>query len=154
MINRINRNIAGQVLRRFMSGEITNDEFDAQCPRNGDAAIQAIWTAVWMVYSDLYCHKLTGSHTPDAEIQAALERSLIFLGTDLEFEWPLPVISVGNVLAKLWRRLEGSLGGSPPPEAKSPRAITGDDDVWPFFRRADYERCVASRPKTSGVAHL
>src|SRR5207245_4192388 len=42
---------------------------------------------VWMLYSDLHRHKLTGKHEPNAETRALLERCVLFLETNLEFEW-------------------------------------------------------------------
>ena len=61
MIDQTQRDAARRVLRSFIDGEITNDDFEAQFPRNAeDPAIPAIKANVWMLYSDLRQHKLTG----------------------------------------------------------------------------------------------
>jgi len=91
MVDRIQRDAASRVLRSFIDGAITNGEFEAQFPRSEeDSALPAIKANVWMLYSDLHRHKLTGKHEPNAETRALLERCVLFLETNLEFEWPVP----------------------------------------------------------------
>jgi hypothetical protein len=137
MIDRTQRDAARRVLRSFIDGEITNDDFEAQFPRSAeDSAIPAIKANVWMLYSDLRQHKLTGKHAPNAENRAILERCALFLETGLEFEWPVPKISLSNMFANLWMRAKTRLGGSPASQTPS----EGDEDVWPFFRRKDYDK--------------
>ena len=140
MIDRTQRDAARRVLRSFIGGEITNDDFEAQFPRSvEDSAIPAIKANVWMLYSDLRQHKLTGKHTPNAENRAILERCVLFLETDLEFKWPVPKISLTNILTNLWSKVRL--------EKPAPQPSEGDEDVWPFFRRQDYDTYSASPAK-------
>ena len=130
MVDRIQRDAASRVLRSFIDGAITNDEFEAQFPRSEeDSALPAIKANVWMLYSDLHRHKLTGKHEPNAETRALLERCVLFLETNLEFEWPVPKIGLSNILPNLWLQAKARLGGSPSRE--TPQSREGDEDVWP-----------------------
>jgi hypothetical protein len=141
MVNRTQRDAAGRVLRSLVDGVITNDEFEAQFPRGKeDSALPAIKANVWMLYSDLHRHKLTGKHEPNAETRALLERCVLFLDTDLAFEWPVPQVSLSNIGKNLRSRVgrwlgmeeEGRQAG-----AKQDGLDGGDEDVWPFFREED-----------------
>src|ERR1700686_3109100 len=106
MMNRTQRDAAARVLRSFVDGAITNDEFEAQFPRGEeDSALPAIKANVWMLYSDLHRHKLTGKHEPNAEIRALLERCVLFLDTDLAFEWPVPKVTLSNIGKNLRSRV-------------------------------------------------
>jgi hypothetical protein len=90
-------------------------------------------TLAWGQFSDLRAHKLTGRHAPTPERRAFLERCVLFLKTDLEFEWPLPKPSLTRGLLEmvgLGRRFRAA-----DEECKS----KGDFEVWPFFRKSDYE---------------
>ena len=138
MIDQTQRDAARRVLRSFIDGEITNDDFEAQFPRNAeDPAIPAIKANVWMLYSDLRQHKLTGKHAPNAEYRAILERCVLFLETNLEFEWPVPKISLSNIFTNLWSHAKARLG------KPTSQPSEGDEDVWPFFRKQDYDKTAA-----------
>src|SRR5437667_4707124 len=124
MVDRIQRDAASRVLRSFMDGAITNGEFEAQFPRSEeDSALPAIKANVWMLYSDLHRHKLTGKHEPNAETRALLERCVLFLETNLEFEWPAPKIGLSNILPNLWLQAKARLGGSPSRERSHVREM-------------------------------
>ena len=138
MVDRRTRDSARGLLRNFIDCKLTNDEFHAQFPDSeNDAALRAIRSNVWMFYSDLHTHKLAGKHKPNAEVSALLGRCVLFLGSDFEFEWPVPKIGIANILPNLRRRLfrersanSGTLQFGPD---------SGDQTVWPFFRRRDYD---------------
>lgn len=150
MVDRIQRDIAGHILRSFINGAITNDEFEAQFPRSEeDSALPAIKANVWMLYSDLHRHKLTGKHEPDPETRVLLERCVFFLDTDLAFEWPVPQVSLSNIGKNLRSRVGRWLGMEEGLKtvAKQAGLGGGDEDVWPFFRRADYEVHAGTRSK-------
>jgi len=136
MIDRIQRDAARSLLRSFIEGAITNDEFDGRFPSvKHDSALEAIKANVWMLYSDLHCHRLTGEFAPNAATRDLLERCVLFLDSNLEFEWPVPKISLTNIFPKWLRR-------SALTETES---FGGDEEVWPFFRRSDYEFSVLKR---------
>jgi hypothetical protein len=141
MVDRTQRDAARRVLRSFVDGAITNDEFEAQFPRGKeDPALPAIKANLWMLYSDLHRHKLTGKHEPNAQTRAILERCVLFLETNLEFEWRVPKINLSNIGKNLRSRVGRWLWMEEGRQAWTEQAGSdGDEDVWPFFRRGDYE---------------
>jgi hypothetical protein len=140
MVDRSKRDSAREILRNFIDCKLTNDEFHASFPSSEhDSALRAIRTNVWMLYSDLHTHNLSGSHKPNAEARALLERCVLFLDSDFEFEWPVPKIGLANILPNLRRRFRET---SPDSETLQTEPDSGDHTVWPFFRRSDYDgRC-------------
>ena len=62
MVDRKARDEFAELLRHFIAGRITNDEFEDQVPLSSkDLAIVEIWwRAAWQFYGDLYQHTLTG----------------------------------------------------------------------------------------------
>ena len=59
MVNREKRQMAGQLIERFVSCEVTSDEFcDAFRVDKSDPALEAIYWNVWFFYSDTHRHKL------------------------------------------------------------------------------------------------
>ena len=82
MIDRASRDVAVKVLREFVSGKITNDEFVARFPRRDrgdDAALWGTFYFVWGLFSDLRVHKLIGRNAPTPDNRARLERCCLFL---------------------------------------------------------------------------
>src|SRR5580704_8451841 len=111
MVDRAKRDSAREILRNFIDCKITNDEFHTQFPGSEhDLALRAIRSNVWMLYSDLHTHKLSGKHKPNAETKALLERCVLFLDSGFEFEWPVPKISLTNILPNLRRRAREFMG--------------------------------------------
>ena len=89
MVDRNARDIAADVLRQFMEGSISNQEYERRYPRTkDDPALWEIWVQVWFFYSDVRTHKLTGKHALNKERQAFMERCILFLRSNAEFEWP------------------------------------------------------------------
>jgi hypothetical protein len=135
MVDRISRDVGATLLRDLIDGQITNDEFMSKFkfPKNTDQALRAILVFAWGQFSDLHVHKLTGHHAPTPERLAFLERCVLFLRTNLEFEWPVPKPS-------LRKRLLEMLGSRQVfHRSESEYMSKGDFEVWPFFRRSDYE---------------
>ena len=140
MVDRAKRDSARDVLRDFIDCKLTNDEFFVQFPRSeDDSALRGISSRVWMLYSDLHRHKLNGKHEPNTETRAMLDRCVLFLDSDLEFEWPVLRIGLVNVLSKLKTRTKQVMGLSPHSEEVRAGSKVGDEMVWPFFRRSDYK---------------
>jgi hypothetical protein len=134
MVDRHVRDIAANVLRQFMEGSISNEEYEQKYPRTkSDPALREIFLQIWFFYSDIEIHKLTGKYALNDECRALAERCILFLKSDVEFEWPpqkfgfrygiLRLLGFGRILKQRDQR-ETSIG---------------DHDVWPFFRHADYE---------------
>ena len=150
MIDRASRDALAELARHFVAGRITNDQLEGRLPNSNDCAIHEIWwNALWGLYDDFYEHRLVGRHYVPRDSRTDLARCILFLKTDLEYEWtPYPpepklltmLLSLATlgfanrVMARHWRQ-------------------QGDSSVWPFFREADY-RGALERPSVSRVRLL
>jgi hypothetical protein len=136
-------------LRRFRDGEITNDEFEDAylplCHQAEDRALRAIATAVWPSYSDLHEHKLPPL---DAEAKAFFDRCILFLRSDLPYEWERDILlgirGLGWITRRLSVILKRVLGTTP----KRLRLHPGPDSkadwsIWPFQNQQDISRIEA-----------
>src|SRR5437016_3123958 len=89
MVNRQKRDLVKQLIERFLSCEITNDDFNDTFPIDErDPALEAIYANLWPYYSDRYTHKLDQKHVLGSEARELFERCAAFLASDLEYEWP------------------------------------------------------------------
>jgi hypothetical protein len=127
------RRFGADLLRQFIAGEITNEQFHRNFPRSkSDAALNAIFRGAWVTYSDLREYRLVGKDAPSEKVRAILERCRLFLTTDLPFEWPEPKISMLSGILNLL-----SFGSIARRSAEQLRKL-GEVDYWPFFRKSDY----------------
>ena len=134
MLDRVARDRTAELLRHLASGRISNDEFEDALPlETADSAALAVQHAAWMLYSDLSEHKLTGKHALSAEAKKAVARSIVFLYSDLPYEWPR------HRCEGLVRLVAGlvSLGWIPRYFDERWKQ-SGDFNVWPFIRQEDY----------------
>ena len=135
MIDRDARKILSEQLRRLISGQITNDEFESVVlsVKTSDTGYWAVFEQAWQLYSDLSEHKIdTRSLPQDAE--EAINRSILFLHSGLEFEWPK------HPCTGFTRLLAGAISfGRLPQYYDEKWKAEGDYDVYPFFRRSDFE---------------
>jgi len=119
----------------FSQGSISNRDYERRFPKSkNDPALLAIYSNTWFSYSDTSEHTLSGKHALKEEQRATVERCILFLRSNLEFQWPVPKFRLRYALLRLLgfgRALEG--------QEKQEMSI-GDVDVWPFFRRAEYEQ--------------
>lgn len=137
MVDRMKRDVAAGVLRKFLDGAITNDEFERCFPtQDEDPGLSAIKTNIWTLYSDLYEHRLSGNHSPPADTRVFIERCILFLKSDLEFQWPVPRIRLSNLKNVIVEKARRLLGESVRVGADG---APNDEDVWPFFTKQDYE---------------
>jgi hypothetical protein len=148
MVNREARDQAATALRRFLDGATTNEEFDSEYAhvapvwkRGKDRAIAAVYGFAWNLYDDFTEHKLEGAWELDEPVKKIAERCVLFLRSDDEYEWKRSEfigIDWRRIFSRFlpwikWeedtlKRFEANLGE---PE--------GDAQVWPFYRREDYE---------------
>lgn len=163
--DRAARNRLAEAVRQLASGAITNDQFeDRYCALgNADHASDEIFEFAYSFYDDFYTHRLRGSHRPSRLQRRVWANCVLFLRTDIEYQWPrrakwiwckqsakteptqrLPwwkpdaaAIQFIPIVGWLWgkRARERS-------EAEADRLLrTGtrvDDRIWPFRRMADY----------------
>jgi hypothetical protein len=145
LIDRPARNSLVEALRALSSGAISNDEFERRLPlgRTGDPAIREIYSkGAWMLYSDLHEYRLTGKDKLDVAAKAEVARWVLFLKTELPYEWP--VLNAGQSLVMLLFCLL-TFGWANRLFASRFRAH-GDSAVWPFIRRTDYEAALHVPP--------
>jgi hypothetical protein len=135
VIDRRARDRLAEQLRHLAGGRITNDEFEDSLPGSHDRAVREVERAAWMLYSDLREHRLTGSDALPREVRRAIARSIVFLHSDLEYEWP-PHPCVG------FRRVVGTVlsFGLIPKYFDRRYKASGEFEAWPFIRSADLER--------------
>jgi hypothetical protein len=135
VIDRSARKKLSESLRHLVSGIYTNDKFDESVPlKSEDRAISGIFDFAWQLYSDLYTHKLTGKHKIHPVDKKTVARCLLFLKSDLEYEWPIlnDRITLGCLLSIL------SMGIIKDHRKKLSFEKHGDIDVWPFIRNRDF----------------
>lgn len=136
MVDRRARDAAAASLQQLADGVITNFDYEERYPRNdSDPALREIWRQVWFCYSDLKSHTLTGKHIPSDEYRSFMQRCILFLESDFEFEWPRqrirPWYAIGRLIG-----LRQVLDRRDDEELRR----RGDVEVWPFLSRAQYER--------------
>jgi len=136
MVNRQARDTAAEVLREFRDGSISNREYERRYPRaKDDPALWGIYSQVWFCYSDSSEHGLTGKHALTGEGRALINRCLLFLASNLEFEWPATKL-------RIWFPFLRLIGFGRIVNRKIEKQMSiGDVDVWPFLKKSDYEMC-------------
>jgi hypothetical protein len=139
MIDRTKRGRLAEAMRQLLSGCMDNLAFDDLDCRGGvtdskDRALPEIFYSMWLCYDDFHSHPLELTEGQRLD----LKRCILFLHSDVEFEWPPQRPRIGHRLRRIAAGIVGpSLGWWPPP---SP----GDMAVWPFFRSEDYQRALHS----------
>ena len=129
-----------ELLRHLVAGQITNDEFEDRGPGDsGDPAIREVRYAAWFLYDDLREYRLAGQDKLPDDVRSDVARWVLFLHSDLEYEYPLhgPLASLAFVVANLLTL--GMLG------RLWRRQFRDKQDLWPFFRREDLAAAI-SRP--------
>lgn len=129
MIDRKARTKVAGLLREFANGVISNEKFEAEYPvSNIDISIGEIFTQIWFLYSDVREHRLTGDDALNREQSKFVERCILFLKSDAEFEWPRQRISPSHFILSV-------LGF----DRNDEQAVRGDESVWPFKDVTQYE---------------
>ena len=155
MISRTDRDHLALLLRRLASGRIYNDDYDGDQPcASTDLAVTEIGWEGWGLYSDDRRYRLRGPDSLPRESREHVARAVLFLQSDLEYEWP-PFPRPGGVVlhVRLLREVLtlGLVGWAAPRTEREWRAAV-DLSVWPFRRRADLDACNASPRLFKGVA--
>lgn len=147
------RRKAATVLRDFISGRITNDDFEERCPEHEDPAVAAIWDGVWHFYDDMKTHTLTGRRKLDTESRRMCIRWLLFLDNAFPYRWPQiafpaydPAVRAEPRRWKRWIDLYALR-----PETAEAFLATGTYAVWPFSEVGDYKYALRHPRRLSGV---
>jgi hypothetical protein len=91
MVDRNARDKLAEALRHLISGQLTNDEFDAAYPGScQDPAMLAVWESACCLYDSgaLFPYRLRGPYKVSPEVRRAAARAVVFLHSSLEYEWP------------------------------------------------------------------
>jgi len=137
MIDRASRNKLAQNLRQYTSGRITNDSLSDLELNRDDAGVHAVAFAAWYLYDDLHTHRATDTFHISRESKHEISRWILFLQTNEEFLWPNPNLSIVTTLLNMvtfgfYSKVIGR------------KEKDGDNDVWPFFKKEDYEAALAN----------
>src|SRR5688500_7396013 len=111
-IDRQSRDRYAELLRHFAAGRLTNVEYDDASDAYiaaGDVALSEIWWQMWQTYDDIREHRLTGKDELPREGRTDVARMVLFLHSDLPYEWPVPSRLLGLLLnvftLGLWGRV-------------------------------------------------
>jgi len=146
MIDRDARNRLAEGIRHLVAGITTNDEFeDRSLSRSKDLAIHAVFAGgPWFLYHDVMRHRLRGQYRVSPSVRREAARWVLFLKTDLPYEWP--VAHRGFFSSLLWLAMSIATLGFFARAARRQIKNHGDITVWPFIRRADYEASLRAPP--------
>lgn len=111
---------------------MSNEEYERLYPKSErDPSLWEIHFQIWFLYSDIREHQLTGKHALNAEQSAFVERCILFLRSDAEFEWP-------RQRFQPWQAVLQIFGSG----TKIGKTAFGDENVWPFFDKTQYEQAL------------
>lgn len=146
VVDRVSRDRAALLLRRFAAGQITNDDFDNAIPITADPAIGAIWNTAWLFYSDSTTHALTGRDRLHPDMKRAWVRWILFLDSDIPYEWPQISYPGNDPYALGEARLDSWFRSIFVREDKKnchrEFEQAGHYPVWPFISQKDYRKAL------------
>ena len=135
------------LLRHLAAGLITNREFEMRSPYWREIGLHELDWAVWPLYDDFHEHKLTCDYQVTPEGRKFIARMILFLRSDLPYRWPretgisqLPITLLSLLTLGWFRRWW-----------RSRRAPDGDNSVWPFYTRAEYDEALTRPPYLHGA---
>ena len=137
MIDRIARNKLAEEIRHFLGCFKDNFEYDDAVfdIKTEDYGVIDIRQNIWLTYDDLRKHKMEGAWALSPEQSDIIKRCIVFLKSDVEYNWPkwplyykaarpiLFLISYGILTKTLDNHFNGG----------------GAMEVWPFFSSEEYE---------------
>jgi hypothetical protein len=148
MIDRIARDKLADQIRHLVAGLTTNDDFEEEvlAVETDDRAYWAIVDQAWFLYSDLYQHKLRGSHAISKQERRIICTFILFLHSDLEYEWSEhPCTGFVRIILGMV-----SLGWLPRYFDERWK-LQGDYEVYPFIRLSDFEKARAHPRFLAGI---
>jgi hypothetical protein len=172
MIDKERRKKLAFHLRHLSAGVISNDEFEesisddvsygwlpeqyyrSRHAKSDDPVIQPMLELCWGLYDDTRNHKLKNGDSLSGDDLKTIARCILFLHSDKEYEWPyfdtklsltdalLTVLTLG-----IYYRLKGKQRLA----SYKKWQLTGDFEVWPFFRKTDYDVQLTQQPFLTGA---
>jgi hypothetical protein len=156
MVDRAARNRLAELARHLADGVSTNDEFEDRAEpvvrsSHGDAGVHVIFRDLWSLYSDFQEYRLKGRHCLSKDVKRDVARCVLFLHSDLEYEWPQHpneswkgrlayAVPFPWLIERIMRR------------ATDEWKASGDFEVWPFLRLSDYQGAL-ERPRLLSGEH-
>ena len=143
-VDRESRRRLAERLRHLAAGLITNNEFEARRPRRSrDLVVRQIFQeGAWFLYDDTHEHRLTGRHGLSSRDRDSVARWILFLETDLPYEWPIVPFGIRLALMPFNLVSLGLLGRV----VQRFASRGGPVDLWPFRRHSDYQTAVQNQP--------
>lgn len=122
--------------RRLAAGGITNEQFQEALQFGKEAALHDIYfRGLWPFYCDFFEHKLVGRNALTSDGRTWVARIALFLHSDLPYRYsritgiaqlPVALFSFATLgwFGRYWHRRQWR---------------GGDESVWPFYSRNEYE---------------
>ena len=127
MIDRVARDTLAGHLQHLASGRISRAEYVGRADtllRSTDQCVRPIVDSVYWAYGNYGPWRYAGKHRLASNLRRELGRLILFLRSDLEYEWPAqPRWWSGRSTWKTWR-------------------AQGDHAVWPFITVRDLKWAV------------
>src|SRR5215213_6997208 len=136
------------LVRHFGAGLISGGEFESRYPSWREIGLSEIeFAGLWPFWGDCTYRKLVGRHRLPPEGREWLSRIVMFLRSDSPYRWPrrtgfgqLPIMVLSLLtlgwFGRFWFRY---------------RAPDGEESVWPFYTRAEYEEALRTPPYLRGA---
>lgn len=150
------------LIRKFVnckinSGDFFESEVRFDCIKSDDPALKAIDGMLWSSYNEEWPHKLSGKNALTPQGVEMYNRCLLFLGSDLEFEWPdagrqFQQVRFGRVFGELTLGLTYLVDDFLDKRSEAfmdNYRKAGEFEVWPFIRKSDYESEFQRQPVES-----
>lgn len=153
MIDRAGRDRLAECIHQLAAGVVTNHEFENKGEfKSADEAIRAVfWGGPWLLYDDFPNYRLRGNRRLNPAVRKEAARWVLFLKSDLPYEWPVNrrgvlsavlhavanLVTLGLVARRAQRNFERG----------------GDITIWPFLRRTDYEAALRRPPYLNGPSN-
>lgn len=179
MVDRERRKKLALHLRHFSVGLITNDEFEeaimdevsngsylhhyyqTEEAKNTDPIILTMLEYCWLLYDDTKNHKLTRSYKLSDKDLKIIARCILFLHSENEYEWPYfdlinPSIKASfkeSLLSFLTFGIYQTKKDEQLPSYEEWKKL-GHYDVWPFFKKTDYEYQLRKQPFLIGQGKI
>jgi hypothetical protein len=138
MIDRASRDVLAARLRALVAGNITNDAYERDLPiQSADPAIAEIIWEAWNLYDDFSTHRLRGPWRVKPQDRTVVARCILFLKSDVPYEWPVSNRSFPVNLLRL--AIHALSLGLVARHRRRNFAAHPSAGIWPFMKLADYE---------------
>jgi hypothetical protein len=142
MIHRASRDALALALRRYVSGQITNDDLDGVDVDWRDRGAVAVKDMAWSLYDDLHEHRVGNDIPQGSEARRTIARWVVYLHSDTEYLWPeYSFIQIVNWPLNLF-----TFGWWERHKARRWQQFleAGDFEAWPFCARSELQKALSS----------